>query len=310
MDAYENELKSKWNSINYHTGGSLQLSVKHPLDWYVRYATPEQKSVVIVSDSPLDNLASSKSIEAVCNQRKDGKYAISFTLLDRQQEDVFITMSCDVIEFSCVNKPDMALSKVLRRYAAWLKLLDHKHSALLGINAQKGLIGELLFLKEQIELGSPLNDAVLGWVGPEGADQDFVYDDGWHEIKATGVSSTSVSISSVEQLDCDNDGELVVYRIDKCAPAQTGAFTLYGLIHSLFNIMSKECSALDEFVLKLGAAGYIDMLDYDKQCFVFSSKQAYRVDNSFPRLRRSEIPTEVVSAEYQLSIPSIASWEK
>ena len=310
MDAYENELKNKWNSINYHTGGSLQLSVRHPLDWYVRYATPEQKSVVILSDCPVDNLASSKSIEASCNQRKDGKYAISFTLVDRHQEDVFITMSCDIIEFSCLDKPKMALVKVLRRYAAWLKLLDHKHSALLGINAQKGLIGELLFLKEQIELGMQSKDAVLGWVGPDGADQDFVYNDGWHEIKSTGVSSTSVSISSVEQLDCNNDGELVVYRIDKCAPAQAGAFTLYGLIHSMFNILSKEVGALDEFVLKLGSAGYIDMTDYDNQYFVFSSKQAYRVDNPFPRLRRHEIPTEVVSAEYQLSIPGIVSWAK
>ncbi|MGL5958121.1 MAG: PD-(D/E)XK motif protein, partial [Phocaeicola sp.] len=191
MDAYKNELKSKWNSINYHTGGSLQLSVKHPLDWYVRYATPEQKSVVIISDCPLDNLASSKSIEAACNQRKDGKYAISFALLDRHQEDVFITMSCDIIEFSCVDKPNMALAKVLRRYAAWLKLFDHKHSVLLGINAQKGLIGELLFLKEQIELDAQPTNAVLGWVGPDGADQDFVYNDGWHEIKSTGVSSTN-----------------------------------------------------------------------------------------------------------------------
>ncbi|MEF9922840.1 MAG: PD-(D/E)XK motif protein, partial [Anaerovoracaceae bacterium] len=192
----------------------------------------------------------------------------------------------------------------------WLKLLDHKHSALLGINAQKGLIGELLFLKEQIELGTQPTNAVLGWVGPDGADQDFVYNDGWHEIKSTGVSSTSVSISSVEQLDCDNNGELVVYRIDKCAPAQAGAFTLYGLIHSMFNILSKEVGTLDEFVFKLGSAGYIDMTDYDKQNFVFSSKQAYRVDNSFPRLRRNEVPTEVISAEYQLSIPSIASWAK
>ncbi len=219
-------------------------------------------------------------------------------------------MLCDIIEFSCVDKSDMALLKVLRRYATSLKLLDHKHSALLGTNARKGLIGELLFLKEKIELGAKPTDAVLGWVGPDGADQDFLYDDGWHEIKATGVSSTSISISSVGQLDCDNDGELVVYRIDKCAPAQVGAFTLYGLIHSMFNILSKEVGALDEFVLKLGSAGYIDMTDYDKQIFVFSSKQAYRVDKSFPRLRRKEIPTEVISAEYQLSIPSIVSWAK
>ena len=310
MNVYENELKKKWNSINYYTGGSLQLSVRHPLEWYVRYATPEQKSLVIVSDCPLDNIFSSKSIEASCNQRKDGKYAISFTLLDIHQEDVFITMSCDIIEFSCVEKPDVSLVKVLRRYNAWLKLLDHKHSALLGVNAQKGLIGELLFLKEQIELGMQVKDAVLGWVGPDGADQDFFFNDGWYEIKSTGISSTSLAISSVEQLDCDNAGELVVYRIDKCAPAQAGAFTLYGLVHSIFNLLQKETAVLDEFLLKLGSAGYIDMKDYDKQKFVFFSKQTYKVDDSFPRLRRDEIPIEVVRAEYHLNIPSISYWLK
>ena len=49
MDSKEKELREKWNTINYYSGGALKLSVKHPLEWYVRYATPEHKSVVIVS---------------------------------------------------------------------------------------------------------------------------------------------------------------------------------------------------------------------------------------------------------------------
>lgn len=48
MSGKENELREKWNTINYYSGGALKLSVKHPLEWYVRYATPEHKSVVIV----------------------------------------------------------------------------------------------------------------------------------------------------------------------------------------------------------------------------------------------------------------------
>ena len=98
MENSERELREKWNSINYYAGGSLQLSIDHPLEWHVRYASPEQKSVVIVSDNPVNNIASSKSIEAECNERKDGRYAISFTLVNRSQEDVFITMSGDIME--------------------------------------------------------------------------------------------------------------------------------------------------------------------------------------------------------------------
>ena len=53
MSGKENELREKWNAINYYSGGALKLSVKHPLEWYVRYATPEHKSVVILSQKAI-----------------------------------------------------------------------------------------------------------------------------------------------------------------------------------------------------------------------------------------------------------------
>ena len=286
------------------------MSVNHPIEWYVRYATPENKSVVIVSQKAIKKIDSSKCIDATCNQRKDGKYAISFTLMDKKQEDVFITMAGDIIEYSNVETDDIALLKVLLRYNAWLKLLDHKSNAVLGSNTQKGLIGELLFLKEKIDNGMSPSVALSGWVGPEGADQDFVYADCWHEIKSTGASSAEISISSVEQLDRNDEGELIVYRIDKCAPDQPNSFTLYGLVHEVIDLISRHGENPDELILKLGSAGYIDMKEYDKQHFSISSKQIYAVNDSFPRIRRSHIPVEITNATFQIDIPSIKSWEK
>lgn len=311
MNTYEVELRKKWDGINYHDGGSLQLAVEHPLDWYVRYATREHKSLVIVSDTPADKISSSRSIEAACNLRKDGKYAISFTLINREQEDVFISMSSDIIEFSRIEqRPKDSLMLVLCRYAAWLNLLDHKRNALLSPNAQKGLLAELIFLKEEIEKGVQASDAVTGWVGPDGADQDFVYEDGWHEVKAIGASSSQITISSVEQLDSPDEGELVVFRIDKCAPAHPGAITLYAMVHSILGMMASNVSALDDFVLKLGSAGYIDMQEYDKQSFAVSSKHCYLVDNAFPRIARDALPVEIINAEYQLDLPSLNPWAR
>ena len=311
MNAYEAELRQKWNSIDYHNGGAMQLAVPHALEWHVRYATEDQKSIVIVSEIPVDGLVSSKSIEASCNKRKDDKYAISFTLVNRGQEDVFISMSSDIIEYSKDETTHKdALNKVIRRYSQWLKLLDHKRSTLLSENAQKGLIAELSFLKDMIDSGAGMVDAIAGWVGPEGADQDFVYKDGWYEIKATGISSTSVTISSIEQLDCADPGKLVVYRIDKCAPAQAGSITLYRIVHDLFSKLSTNPASLDEFVLKLASAGYIDMQEYDMHFFVISSKQAYWVTDTFPKLGRAILPKEITEAEYQIDLPSIAAWIK
>lgn len=311
MSAYEEELRQKWNSIDYYDGGSLRLAIPHALEWYVRYASENQKSIVIVSEIPANNITSSQSIDAVCSQRRDGKYAISFTLVDHGQEDVFISMSSDIISYSKDETTiNAALTKVLRRYAQWLKLLEYKRSTLLSTNAQKGLIAELAFLNETIDRGMNPVDALAGWVGPDDADQDFVYPDGWHEIKAAGASSTMITISSVEQLDSDPPGELVVYRIDKCAPAHSGAVTLYQLVHTLLSKLFLTPSTIDVFMLKLASVGYIDMKEYDNLYFVISAKKHYEVNDTFPKLCRANLPTEISNAEYQIDLPSIASWAR
>ena len=150
MNDYEQELREKWSNISYQQGGSLELGIQHPLEWHVGYFSPEAKSIVIVSDEPVSKIESSKSIQASCMPRKDGRYATSFTLISREQEDVFVTMCGDMIRFSSTeNDRARSLICVLKRYAAWLKLLQHKNSALLGVAAQKGLIGELLYLKDR-----------------------------------------------------------------------------------------------------------------------------------------------------------------
>ena len=311
MNDYEQELREKWDSISYQQGGSLELGIKHPLEWHVGYFTPEAKSIVIVSDAPIDKIDSSKSIQTSCKPRKDGKYATSLTLKSREQEDVFVTMCGDIIRFSSIEDDQShSLAKVAKRYSAWLKLLQHENDALLSASAQKGLIGELLYLKCRIESGlSPL-DALAGWVGPDGADQDFVYTDGWHEVKTTGVASTEITISSVEQLDNTAPGELVVMRVDKSAPAQTGAFTLYKLVHQIIRMIDSNVGATDSFVLRLASVGYIDMPEYDKQTFVFSSMNVYSVDQTFPRLVRSKLPVEITNSSYTLNLPSLSSWMK
>lgn len=311
MNDFEQQLRDKWNQINYYNGGSLKISLEHKLEWYVGYFTQTQKAIIILSNYPTENIESSKSILATCNMRQDGKYAISFSLIAQNQEDVFITMCSDIIRFSSGElDEEKALKSVVIRYKQWIRLLEHQHSVLLSSVAQKGLIGELLYLKEIIEKGVPIITAVEGWVGPNGADQDFIYEDGWHEIKTTGVASTEITISSVEQLGCQETGELVVFKVDKCAPEKAGAFSLYSLVHRLIFILNNSPDAVELFIEKLNLIGYIDLQDYDKQKYLFYSRKVYIVDKSFPRLCRSALPTEMVNCSYILNLPSLVDWEE
>ena len=61
----------------------------------------------------------------------------------------------------------------------------------------------------------------------------FIYEDGWHEVKSVGASAMSVTISSLEQLDCTGEGELVIMRIDKAAPDKAGALSLNDAVRQI-----------------------------------------------------------------------------
>ena len=220
-------------------------------------------------------------------------------------------MAGDMIAFSgAAASPAEAVQRVLRRYAAWVRLFERRQSELLGIHAQKGLLGELMFLKNVIEEGRPMLDSLAGWAGPDGADQDFFYDDGWHEVKAVGAAAAAVSISSVEQLDHPMEGELVVFRIDACVPQHNNAVTLYQMVSALKKMTVSIPGAAETLLLKLAAAGYVHRGEYDQQYFFVSAQQRYAVTESFPRMRRAGLPREVINISYQLDLPSLAPWEK
>ena len=315
MATYEDEIRRQWKKIAAIEDGAIQLDIEHPLDWHVRCAgLVEQvpaKSLVIISNTPLEDLRSSKCITTACKERRDGRYAISFTLTDAEQEDIFFAMAADIIAFSqAASAEKRARALVRKRYAAWPRLLDHGHMALMSREAQKGLFAELAFLKETIEHGRAPGEAVEGWVGPEAADQDFIYADGWHEVKATGLASVSVTISSFEQLDCDEEGELIVYRIDHCAPARAGAISLSGMVHAIYDMLMDNTEARLSYEGKLADAGYIDFRDYDAAYFYLAHVDRYRVDSTFPRLRRHSAPVQVLNAKYQLDLATLDAWRK
>ena len=65
----------------------------------------------------------------------------------------------------------------------------------------RGLVGELLYLERVAIPKYGIEAAVACWVGPKGADQDFVSQDKRIEVKTIREGADRVRISSAEQLD-------------------------------------------------------------------------------------------------------------
>jgi hypothetical protein len=311
MKTITNEsLLQKWDSIPYHNNAFTRIDADHPLEWYIGFEDINHKLLLLVTDLEPDTLPSSKSILVSSGKRTDGNWALSFKLIRQEQEEVFIRLCCDLIESSRNQINDFSgLEFVANRYSQWAKLMEVYKEGILSESLQKGLIGEVLYLDEVIERGLPLIDAVNGWLGPEKADQDFVYINGWHEVKVVGLSSNTVSISSLEQFNAPLPGELIIYFIDKTAHFDLNGFTLNGIISQVRDHLQLSKNAYDRFNEKLLQYGYMDLPEYEKQFYRLNKVNKYQVDSHFPKLVNSNVPNQIVSAGYQLSIQAIEPWK-
>ncbi len=312
MSETEKKLRDTWKSIDKGAGGSLRLPVEHPLEWYISYSVDGfRKELATISQKPVQSLESSKSINAFCNLRKDKRYYIAFQLMEPSQEDVFISMCSNMIVYSSNALTEKeAIKKVVDRYNQWKRLMQKTAPGVLSDEMRKGLAGELLHLKDILKTRTP-SEALEGWVGPDGADQDFVYDGAWTEVKATGLSSDKIVIHSLEQLGRQTDtGTLLVYRIDKCSSYMAESFTLRTLVKDITAMFNNDFDSKEKFNSKLVEAGYIDMDIYDKYFYKCFACTAYDVDTNFPRITRDSVPSEIGNCEYSLDLLAIDSWKK
>lgn len=305
-------LEKQWGNIKYTDGGFLQIGTQHPLEWHIGYQSISQRTLLLVSDTEIDAFESSKSLGVSRRRREsDNRWTLSLELLRNEQQGVFAILCCDVIEHSRTAATEAeALKLVVARYKQWSKLLETQGSGLMDEYRRKGLLGELLFLEQRIAIADSMLSAVQGWSGADGADQDFIYSDGWFEIKSIGASVVGVTISSLEQLDRADEGVLVVQRIDKTAPEKAGAVSLNDVVRRISAILVGDAEAMDLFRAKLSAYGYMDLQEYSGQKYFCSGTERYIVDESFPRLTKRNVPPAVFSLHYELDLPSLVDWQK
>lgn len=311
MKITADSLHQKWDTISFYDGGYVLVENTASLEWHIGYKEINQKSLLLITEIEPDSLPSSKSIIVSKGKRTDGRWTLAFTIVRIEQENVFETLCADLIVHSMLDSNERdAVSSIAKRYKQWYKLLEYQKSSMMDENSRKGLLGELIFLSEMLSIRSPELSVIQGWAGPDGGDQDFAYADSWYEIKSVGIASESVTISSLEQLDNDGPGDLVVIRLDKCVPEKNGAISLLRQVNLVMERLWDDEDALALFEHKLAKYGYIDLPEYDEQKYIYSGRQIYGVTAAFPRLVKDNVPSAVCSAHYAIDLCAIEQYLK
>jgi len=303
-----NELKEKWEAMPIYGNGFILIDSSHHIDINIGYEELNQKTLLIHNSGMLPELPSSKSIAASNYQVRDGTWVLSFRLVQSDNEEVFLRLCWDIIE-SSRDISETIIDFIVGRYLKWQRLMEYKRPNILPVARQKGLIGEILFLTECIKTMG-VQKALESWCGPEGADQDFIYDGTWTEVKATTMASTTISISSLEQLDIDIDGSLMVYRLDKTTESNTSGFTLTDMVLNTRGLLSSNFKSKELFELKLFQYGYKDLPEYGKQKYCLCGEEEYLVGRTFPRLTKGNIAFQITAAKYSIDLASIAVFRK
>jgi len=301
-----NDLEDKWNSINPYAHGYLLISGDHPVSFHIGFFGGEEKSFVVLNSGKIDGLISSKAITAECINTNEDEYILRFVLKYPSLDELFIKLCWDLIDSSrCSKSP---IEKIIDRFSKWMRLMQKANDDMLSPFEQKGLLGELLYLYNEL-LIHDADQSILAWVGPEGSDQDFIFEEGWAEVKAISVSSNEVQISSLQQLDRPDDGVLAIFLIDKTTAKGTHTISLPSLILKILDLLHSEYLK-DLFICKLAQSGYLvkDEKKYYSVYYHLTECKCYKVTREFPKLMSGNVPYAIVNAKYKLSLLAIENY--
>ena len=302
------DLYEKWNSISPYTGGFLLVSEEHPLSFHIGYLSDSQKCFIVLNTGKLEKTSSSKAIIVENIPLNDNSYALRFTLNFPSLDEIFVKLCWDLMTSS--KDDPKPVERIVAQYKKWLRLLQQIGNGLLPPHSQKGLIGELLYLAGLIDSHGE-NSALGEWVGPEGADQDFNFENGWAEVKTTIIAGTSIQVSSLQQFDRLDEGTLIVYFLDKTSSNGNSTISLNEAVRSVSSKITTQTNR-DLFELKLAKCGYQSKNadEYSSYRFKLSEKRLYRVSEEFPKLTKNNVPAAVIEAQYRIDLPSIESFRK
>lgn len=251
---------------------------------------------------------SSSDVIAVEQYKERELLTLRFSLENNDLLEYFCTFCQDLLESVRVTNDDESAYHTLRsRYYSWRQLF-RPDNARMTESEMMGLIGELLFLRDYMIQEKGIDVALDSWMGPEKTHKDFSDQKNWFEVKTISFGKESVRISSIEQLDSDVDGTLVVYELEKMSPSYEG-IKLNQLVNNIMALLTNT-SQREIFMAKLQLFNFDFSNEHDALVYVLRNRSMYKVDTeNFPRLHRIMLPTAISRVQYELLLSEIEPYK-
>ena len=278
----------------------------HRHELYADYRPPDDVGLLVIMTTRPPPIRAMRALTLTEGRRPDGRWALRLMLAERSLRPVFAALCDDISSCTRVAVDDAALgSVVIRRLLHWRALMEQDGGGL-GESVLRGLVGELITLRDRVLPGCTPLDGVLCWTGPQGTPQDFQLPDGRRlEVKTVTRTAKEVRINGLEQLDSDAAPlTLVVVRVEMTGATAACAMTAPSLVADLRNRLLNEPEALAVLNERLAEVGWHEHPAHNEIVLRLCAVEEHAVDDQFPRLTVNTVPSGVHDASYLIALPA------
>ena len=270
------------------------------------YEYPKDSDFIIREAPDLEGIDTNSTIH-------DEVIRLIFTLKQRDSWEIFLRICSDLISATnTIQIPEKAPVIIMNRLKSWQQFFKKTKSDILTEEKIKGLIGELLVLKNKVIPKYGVTDGLKFWIGPEGAPQDFTINDLSIEVKCQlGGSNPSVKISSVNQLYSQLPKlNLFVITLGKSTIENKGSINIPQLVNDIEKIIINDGSpGLIRFQELLLQEGYYFNEKYEDYNYLLTDERVFKVADDFPRITPENINDGIDKLTYYIKLPDCSRFE-
>ena len=290
------------------------------LPWGFFWAKGIDRSCMLVLEhglkaNPENRLPNLRGIEIFESEgEREGSQMLAFKLLIPEHRDLFYRLCRDIVRSTqTAANEQQAVEIVLARTWRWHHLLRGGDDGRLSLEQQKGLLGELMVLRDVLLPNLSEADAVSAWQGPLGSPADFVIGRVCIEAKALrGAARPFVAISAPAQLDSSGLDALFLHvvELDRAPPDSGEGSSLTEVAESIRDRLVLGHPAMaDLYENLLAAAGLRWDDDYSDVRWLEGASHLFVVEGEFPRIVPAVLPVGVTKVEYAVSLPECSEYK-
>lgn len=322
------DYRNIWNSINTESQNSsvkTQIARRVPSKgiFPVFLATDSRKGIRLLyirleSEHCIntEDLPRFRGLEISLATSSIGQFSndifLKFTQSIPNTENIFESVIADICENVVYLQSKSNLKNALRKVLSeWKVFFEKQHNRILPISIQKGLVGELHFLKNYLFAKYTFSESLSFWTGSDRTNHDFQINDIAIEVKTTSSRhQKKIIISSERQLDTTGLEHLYLSLLLLNIHSNMPKRTLPELIREIYLQLQEDSFATFQFQVKLAKYGYneIHAGKYTASFSVIDIK-FFEVVDGFPKLLQNNLPDGIGDLKYSIAVSACTPYE-